>query len=145
MAKQLGNVAGIDQIALLPFADYVSLLQRTPKDLPIVRLLPFFLESLSEGTMPENYASLNVESTLHYSQSLSACPEIGPKILRTIWRHLQSKEEEVEMQKLADPVYIFGPWSALSKDVPLDKNLTRIKALAQTVRASLDDNIDEEE
>lgn len=149
VAKQLGNVAGVDHIALLPFADYVSLLQRAPKNLPIVRLLPFFLESLSAGTMPEIYASLKVESTLRYSQSLGAYPEVGPNILRTIWRHLQPEEEIVKATNVPAPVYLFGPWSAFSTDGSsthtTDENLTRINALAKAVRAGIDDDMNVEE
>lgn len=148
--QTLSKLMGINDVELVSLSDYCTTLKRvSSQNLPIVRLLPFFVKSLADNTMPERYSSLKIEATLSRSPSLAACPEIGPDLLAKIVNNiaqLKSTKPGMPSPILSSPIYLFGPWSAIGNDVGIDgegaEALARLTSLAHTTRCELGDDID---
>lgn len=145
IARQLGELAGIGEPKLLSMRDYVDILQRSDAFLPIRRLLPYLLNSIEEGTMPEKYSSLDVSVSLHLSPSLASCPPVTSGLLNVIVQSLLTKERILQ-PSTPPPVFMFGPWSAHSTDsaiIPTSSAVEeQIMTLAQEGRKRIGDCLD---
>jgi Male sterility protein len=146
VARRMGEMAGVGVPELVPFRDYVALIKRHKGMLPVTPLLPYFVSSLEEGTMPERYASLEVSSSLECSASLAACPPIASELLAKIVRESLKGHKQAPAAAAPSPVFLFGPWSSLSsasadasKLIVVEK---RIMAVAERIRSNLADTVD---
>lgn len=139
VAVQIGEIAGVGSPELLPFQDYVDLIRRHDDPLPVSRLLPYFVNSLEEGTMPQSYASLEVSETLKFSSSLASCPPIQGGLLDIIVRTILNRDKTAIAAP--PPVFLFGPWSSNVplENTPLNPIEARIMDIAKQAQSSLGD------
>ncbi|KAF8523373.1 male sterility protein-domain-containing protein, partial [Hysterangium stoloniferum] len=145
VVSNIAEIAGLSKPELLPFPEYIKRIREhghgQGPPLPVSRLLPYFIKSLEEGTMPEKYASLCVSESLKYSPALAKCPPIASAILQRIVHHLIP----ISPLNSSSPVFLFGPWSATPESqvnqALLQPIRDRLFALSIRFRAEFSDDL----
>jgi hypothetical protein len=132
VASEIAVILGLDSMRLVPLAKYVELVKKTLPPPPIARLLGYLERALVDGSMPERYASLEVNTSLSFSASLAACPSISPEFLELLVRSIVGAHPATIPETESSFCFLFGPWSTMPATFPSQANevLARVRQCA---------------
>ncbi|PFH50123.1 hypothetical protein AMATHDRAFT_86017 [Amanita thiersii Skay4041] len=146
-AQEIGEILGIKSYSMLSLQEFVDQLRRIDIPLPIKRLLPYFVSSLEDGTMPERYSSLSVRDTLKAVPNLLNCPPISGDLLKTIVGSILANPTLPKQIKMLNKplIFVFGPWAGVRKAARMTPEAVALKqrldCLINQVRIEIGDDL----
>ncbi|KAJ7595786.1 ketoacyl-synt-domain-containing protein, partial [Mycena floridula] len=111
-AKEIGNYAGVNDLAIVSFEEYIQLVRNSTPRPAVSRLLPYFIKTIDQGGFPVSYAKLDTDRTLARSESLASCPVMTGKTLARLVTAILHPSEGIitPVWQSVPAVLVFGTW-----------------------------------